>query len=107
MLEIGANYISRFRRVVYTVISLFLITYGLHGVVVDDLVIPKKHGWSHLKGTHAWLVYSLWLCVSTYLLSKVFNYYDPRDNHETYVRVGYWSIFGGIAFFYMSLLYGV
>jgi len=108
LLEIGVNYIPRVQRVLYVLLACFLIFYGLFGVITDNLVISYRRGnWQSVTGGQAKLMYCLWLCVSSYLLSKVFNYYDPRDNHKSYVRMGNWSVGLGVCFFYLSLFYGL
>ena len=88
-------------RVVHAVLSVFLIGYGLFGVITDELFIPgKRTRGVHLHGMPAALMFVAMLSASAVLMSVVIDHYDQRNNERNYklfARIGEvvgWSFFG-------------
>jgi len=72
-------------RLLHAGLSLFLLAYGGHGVLVDDLFIPAKRGRGlHLHGMGAWIMYGALVMAALNLLAVVVDHYDTRNNERQY-----------------------
>lgn len=85
-----ANHISIRNRIAYLIFSIFLISYGISGLISDDLYLPfkrvaggKSHGY-HFHGSLLWLLFLATICFALNLLSIIFDHYDKRNNENKY-----------------------
>jgi hypothetical protein len=92
-------------RVVHVLLSIFLIGYGAHGFLTNDLFLPSKHGrGTHLHGTPMILMLISMACAAIALMSTVIDYYDRRDNDRNYKLFARIAGYCGWAFFIFSLV---
>ncbi len=80
------NHIPASERLVYVILSLFLLVYGGCGVWSDHLDIPSKGGrvTLTLHGVPAWIMYGACICGCLVMLSVVIDHYDKRNNETKY-----------------------
>ena len=98
------NQIPLKERILCCVLSVILISYGIVGLVNDDLYIPRRHGGFHLHGFPMILMIIAMACASIAMLLVVIDHYDRRDNERYYRQVS--LIVQGIAWscFVVSLV---
>jgi hypothetical protein len=95
-------------RIVHVLLSIFLICYGVHGLLTDDLFLPSKHGrGTHLHGTPMVLMIISMACATIVLMSTVIDYYDRRDNDRSYKLFARIAGYCGWTFFVLSLAAGI
>jgi hypothetical protein len=95
-------------RIVHILLSIFLIGYGVHGLLADDLFLPSKHGrGTHLHGIPMVLMLISMACATVALMSTVIDYYDRRDNDRSYKSFARIAGYCGWTFFILSLLDGI
>lgn len=95
----GPNRVPLDQRVIYILLSVFLLAYGLHGLIVDDLFIPgrRSHG-MHLHGRGAvWMFVAICYFV-VMMLTVVVDHYDTRDNERAYRTFADFSKYLGMFF---------
>lgn len=80
------NELNRDSRFICLVVATGLIAYGIHGLWIDDLYLPGKHGGYHLHGGTAWLLFSAVFCLSMFFYSFVLDHYS-RTFHQRYSRL--------------------
>lgn len=72
-------------RLLHAGLSLFLVAYGGHCVLVDDLFIPRERGRElHLHGLGVWIMCGALVMAALNLLSVVVDHYDARNNERQY-----------------------
>ena len=61
-------------RLALVLVALLALAYGVHGLVSDDLYLPRKHGpGTHYHGAGAALVFTVILALSGCLLALAFG----------------------------------
>ncbi len=89
----------------HILLSIFLIGYGVHGLLTDDLFLPSRHGrGAHLHGTPMVLMLIAMACATVALMSAVIDYYDRRDNDRSYKLFARIAGYCGWTFFVLSLV---
>lgn len=96
------NHISLGERVIHILLSVFIIGYGVIGLLADDIFLPARGGGRgiHLHGTPAVLMFIAMMCATVVFISVVIDHYDKRDNERYYrfsARLGEfagWTFFG-------------
>jgi hypothetical protein len=79
------NEIPLKERFVNTFFSLGLITYGIIGLVIDDLYIPmRRRGGIHLHGGTAAVMFVAMALAACVLAATIVDHYDRRDNERHY-----------------------
>ncbi len=104
----GPNQISYGQRVTYILLSVFLLAYGIHGLIVDDLYIPGRHSRGmHLHGRAAvWMFVAMCYFV-VMMLTVVVDHYDTRDNECSYRTFADFSKYLGMFFVAGAFVVGV
>lgn len=98
------NHIPAGTRVLYIVVSVALIAYGIFGLWIDDIFIPGKRGTGvHLHGLAAWLMFAAMVLASLNLLSVVVDHFDQRNNETDYRRFARVTGIMGYTFFGLAL----
>lgn len=86
-IEYFPNNIPLKRRVVNTLKSIGLITYGTFGVSVGMIIITGKSGSAaKFTGVPMWIMYAAMLLASANMLAVVVDHYVRRKNEESYMR---------------------
>lgn len=86
-------------------VSLFLLGYGGHGLIVDGLYIAGMR-WSglHLHGFAALSMSIAMLFAIAMLLAVVLDHHDTRDNESSYRRFSNLMKYAAVSFFVLSLV---
>jgi hypothetical protein len=107
--EYVPNHIPLRERVFYTTGAVALFAYGLHGLRVNDLILPlfgRRRGLRliHLQGAPALIVWVAMFMVCLGLLSVVIDHYDRRNNQERYDEFLFLAIMAAIVIGFLGLL---
>jgi hypothetical protein len=91
-------------RIWHILLSLFLVIYGTHGFLANDIFVTGKHGHgTHLHGAPMVLMFIAMICAATALIAIVVDYYDQRDNDKSYRSFARSAGYFGWTFFGLSL----
>jgi hypothetical protein len=79
------NQIPLRQRIINSLLALFLIGYGLVGLIQDDIYIPgrRSRGW-HLHGVPAIIMFVAMACAALVCVSVIVDHFDRRDNERQY-----------------------
>lgn len=68
-----------------SVMAIFIIGYGVHGALGNDVYIPRKRGpGTHFHDEAMWLVVIAMALAAASLLLRVVDHFDRRDNQHRY-----------------------
>ena len=93
------NIIPLRTQITHALTALALLAYGTYGIVVDEIIVPGKHGSIVLHGWAAWVLYAAMICAVLVLVSVIVDNYDPRDDERYYHMFAHtfqvlgWSLF--------------
>lgn len=66
-------------------LSIALMAYGIHGIYVNDLWIPRRRGRDiHLTDEAIFVMNAAFVCGCLVLISAVVDHYDQRNNEHKY-----------------------
>jgi hypothetical protein len=102
------NEYSATALVLIPAISLVLILYGLFGLYLGDLRLPRKRGPDmEFHGFAAWLLFAAIVVGCAAMLSCVIDHYDRRDNEQYYVLFKRMCIKIGVALFVSACIWRI
>jgi ABC-type Fe3+ transport system permease subunit len=103
------NQIPLRKRVLYATGAAALFAHGLHGLRVNDLIVPlvgrrRRVRVIHLHGVPAFIAWVAMLMVCVALLSVVVDHYDRRNNEASYDQFFHTAILAAITTGLLALL---
>jgi len=110
--EYQPNHIPYKERIRNIIISVFLLLYGLVGIINNDLYLPLKRKFStgeprglHIYGIPCWIMFLSFLFAVITLLTVVFDHYDKRDNEINYKRFSRFTSYIALILFFIAGIY--
>ncbi|MDH4319742.1 MAG: hypothetical protein OEV64_15275 [Desulfobulbaceae bacterium] len=81
------NTVSEMKQAVNILLSLGIVAYVVHGLVVDSLLVPAKRGeYLEFHGYSAYILAFSALLMVLNIISTVVDHYDRRNNEIKYVQ---------------------
>ena len=99
------NIVPGVNRFIYFMGSTILLTYGLIGLLNNDIYIPGKSssGGKHFRDYDAVLIYISFVFLSINFIARIIDHYDKRDNECIYKGIFNVSLVGSWFFFVYAL----
>ena len=102
------NQIPFGQRVLNSLLAIGLLTYGIVGLVLDDIYVPgKRNRGIHLHGGPAITMFAAMVCAVLVLLAVVVDHYDRRDNERHYKLFATIFQIAGWGCFAVALVWGL